>query len=128
MSERIEATAFQAVSRSCGFVALCIGGVVNALGDIPIEALKAGGLLSLLVTYVLLLLAARAERTCFTKTRLWRQLEGHDRPSKDRAQAVIAGARQKALHRGAYAFALVSAAFLAITLAGEINLWLYPPF
>jgi hypothetical protein len=126
MSERIEGTAFAAASRGCGIVALCIGGVVNALGDMPILALKAGGLLSLLVTFGLLLQASRAERTCFTKTRLWRQLEGHDRPAMDRAQEVISGARQKALHRCAQVFALAAVVFLAIALAGEINLWLYP--
>jgi hypothetical protein len=54
-------------------------------------------------------------------------LEGHERPSADRAQAVIAGARRRAFQRHALPFAAAAAVLLAIALAGEVNLWLYPP-
>jgi hypothetical protein len=127
MSERIEGTASQAVARGCGFTALCIGSVMHGASLVPILALRIGGLLSLLVCFVLLLQATRAETTCFRKTRLWRQLEGHERPSADRAQAVIAGARRRAFQRHALPFAAAAAVLLAIALAGEVNLWLYPP-
>jgi hypothetical protein len=127
MSERIEGTAFGAVGRSCGFTGLILGCLVNALGDKPILAFKAGGLLALVVTFSLLLLGSRAERTCFTKTRIWRELEGHERPSPDRAQAVIGAARRRAFLSYAYLFALAAAASLAVALAADLNLLLHPP-
>jgi hypothetical protein len=125
MSERIEIAARETVVRGCGIAALVIGGVVNALASAPFLALKTGGLLCLLVVFVLLLQASLAERTCFSKTRLWRQLDGHERPSTERAQAVIAEARCKALHKGAYPFAVAAAALLAVVLAGQAHLWFY---
>jgi hypothetical protein len=36
MSERIEATAFEAVARSCGFTGLIVACTVNAMRDTPI--------------------------------------------------------------------------------------------
>jgi hypothetical protein len=127
MSERIEGTAFGAVSRSCGFTGIILGCFVNALSGTPLLALKAGGLLALIVAFSLLLLGLRAERICFTKTKIWRELEGHERPTADRAQAVIGGARRRAFLTYAYVFALVAAASLAIALAGDLNLLLHPP-
>lgn len=127
MWERIEGTAFGAVGRSCGFTGLILACLVNALRDTPVLALKVGGLLALLVTFALLLFGSRAERTCFTKTRIWRELEGHERPSPDRAQAVIGGARRRAFETYAYVFALAAAASLAVALSADLNLLLHPP-
>lgn len=127
MWERIEGTAFGAVGRSCGFMGLILACAVNALRDTPVLALKAGGLLALLVSFSLILLGSRAERTCFTKTRIWRELDGHERPSPDRAQAVIGGARRRAFETYACVFALAAAASLAVALSADLNLLLYPP-
>jgi len=126
MSQRIQAAANQAVSRACWGAALSVGAVTNAFSASPLLAFKIGGLSSLIVSLALLLLAGRAERTCFTKTRLWRSLEGHERPAVDKAQAVIGGARRRALETYAAWFAVAAAVFLAIEIAGEVNLWLYP--
>jgi hypothetical protein len=125
MSERIEGTAFEAVGRGCGFTGLIVACTVNALRHSPLLALKTGGLLALIVTFALLLLGSRAERMCFTKTRLWRELDGHERPSPERAQAVIGGARRRAFQTYAVVFALSAAASLAIALAADLNHLLY---
>jgi len=128
MSERIEGTAVGAVGRGCGFTGLVLACAVHALDDTPILALKAGGLSALIVTFgLLLLLGVRAERTCFTKTKIWRELQGHERPAPDRAQAVIGGARRRAFLTYAHVFALAAAASLAVALAGDLNLLLHPP-
>src|SRR5688500_7916204 len=119
MSEHIEGTAFATVGRSCGFTALIGAGAVNALRDTPILALKTGGLIALIVTFALLLLGNRAARTCFTKTRIWRELDRHERPSTERAQAVIGGARRRAFQIYAYVFAPSAAASLSIALAAD---------
>jgi hypothetical protein len=126
MSERIEGTAFGAVGRSCGFTGLVLACAVDALRNTPILALKAGGLLALVVTFSLLILGSRAERTCFTKTRIWRELRGHERPSPDRAQAVIGRARRRAFETYACVYALAAAASLAVALAANLNLVLHP--
>jgi hypothetical protein len=127
MSERIEGSVQASVGRACQFTGLALGAVVNALHGTPILALKVGGLLALIVTFALLLLGARAERTCFSKTRIWRELEGHERPSAEQAQEVIGAARRRAFRIYASWFAVAAAACLAIALAGEVNLILYPP-
>lgn len=127
MSERIEGWARASVGRACAFTALAIGAAVNALHGTPIQAVKAGGYLSLMAAFALLLLAARAARTCFSKTRIWRELQGHERPSAERAQAVIGGARRRAFQIHASWFALAAAACFAVGLAGDVNLLLHPP-
>ena len=127
MSERIEGRAFERVGRSCGCAGIMIACLVNALRDAPILAFKAGGFLFLTAAFVLLLLGSRAEGTCHTRTRIWRELEPRERPAGDRAQAVIAGARRRAFQTFAYRFALAAAASLAVALAGDLNVLLHPP-
>ena len=126
MREQIEGSAFQAIGRGCGFTGLILACIVNALNGTPILAVKAGGLLALIVTFGLLLLGARAERTCATKTRIWRELEGHERPSPERAQAVIGAVRRRAFQAYAYLFALAAAASLGLGIAADLTLLLSP--
>jgi len=92
----------------------------------PFSPSRRGGLLALVVTFSLLILGSRAERTCFTKTRIWRELRGHERPSPDRAQAVIGRARRRAFETYACVYALAAAASLAVALAANLNLVLHP--
>ncbi len=105
MSERMEGTVRASVGRGCAFTALALGAVVNALNATPILALKAGGLLALIVTFALLLLGARGGK----------------------AEAGDGRARRHVFQVYASWFAVGAAACLAVALAGEINLILYPP-
>jgi hypothetical protein len=123
MSERIEATVLEAVGRGCGFVALCVGSVMNALAATPIIAVKAGGFLSLIVTFALML---QAGRTGVARTRIWREIEDSERLPAERMQALVGAARRKACLRHAYLFALAAAGLLLIGLAGDLNMKLYP--
>ena len=126
MSQRIQATIFESVSRACCFVALGVGAGMNTLSWAPFLSLKAGGLACLLVAFTLLLLAARAERMPVAQTRLWRGLEDDEGVPEDRARAIVAAARRKVLHTYAFLFALAAAIFLTVELAGQVHLWLYP--
>jgi len=122
MSERIEGSAYAAVSRACGWIALGIGVAMNGFRSDPVLAVKAGGILALIATCALLLRGYSAERACFTTTRIWQELQGHERPSTERAQTVIGGARRRACETYAYLFALGSLALFVIALAGEAML------
>jgi hypothetical protein len=126
MSQRIQASIFESVSRVCCFVALGVGAGMNTLSWAPFLSLKAGGLACLLAACTLLLLAPRAEGTPATQTRPWRQLGGDERLPEDQARAIVAAARRKVLHTYAFLFALAAAVFLAVEIAGQVHLWLYP--
>jgi hypothetical protein len=119
MSERMEGTVAASVGRGCAFTALALGAVVNALHATPILALKAGGLLALIVTFALLLLGTRVERASQAKAR--------GRSAAGSAEAGAGSARRRAFQVYASWFAVGAAACLAVALAGEINLILYPP-
>jgi hypothetical protein len=119
MSEQSEAAVQAAVGRGCGFVALCVGSVVNALAFTPISAIKAGGYLFLIVTLILVLQAGRARRTP-------RSGASVRRAAGSRSEPMLGAIRSKVLLRNAYLFALAAASCLLIGLAGDLNLALYP--
>jgi hypothetical protein len=115
MSEQSEVAVQQAVGRSCGFAALVIGSVVNALAFMPIPAIKAGGYLSLITALFLMLQAGRAEQASRAEA-LAR------RTGRVRSEPMLGTVRRKALLRYAYLFALAAAMCLATGLAGDLNL------
>jgi hypothetical protein len=115
--EPIEIAVRDSVRRGCSVAAMCIASVVHALAFVPIPALKAGGLLSLLVTFALLVTTRQAPLGGAGDAGAWSK----------RDMRVAAVARHRALNQGALQFAVTAAVCLSVALAGEAHLWLYPP-
>jgi hypothetical protein len=118
MSEQSEAAVHESVRRGCGFVALCVGSVVNALAFMPIAAIKGGGYLSLIVALALVLQAGRVSPTESTTAPAGSAARARSEPMGD-------AIRRKALLHYSYFFALAAAGCLLIGLAGDLNVALY---
>jgi hypothetical protein len=110
--ERIEHLAHLSVARGCGFAALGIlTFFIGMSADVP-NALRSAGLLSLLVTAVLLLKAGVAHRQPYRRTEVWVMLKPAERPASAVAQVVIGNVLREAYLRFARQAAILALLFL----------------
>jgi len=105
------------VMRGCGFGLLAVVTGMMGLANDAVLALRWGGIGTLLMTFVLILKAARAHRVPFRATEVWVMLDPPQRPPEALAGRLIAQARREALLLYAYWSAALSVAFLAGELA-----------
>jgi hypothetical protein len=112
----VERAAYHSVGRACGFGALAIFCFVVGLSYDPNLAAKAGGILCMLMTAILLLRAASAPTRPYKTTETWLMLEISERPSAHIAQQVIGLALQEAYFWYARSTAMVTAFLLAIAV------------
>jgi hypothetical protein len=120
MLERLDQLATISVGRGVAFAGLAIiCMMIGFAGHLP-AFLKAGGIGSLLVTAILLLMAQAAPRKAYKRTELWLMLNEHERPPGEVAQKLIASARQNALYRFAQIAAIASAAFLSTSAISQL--------
>jgi hypothetical protein len=118
MLQRIEQTAHVSVARACGFAALAILTFMAGLSGDMVVSLKAGGILCLLTSTVLLFKAWYAARRPYKHTEVWLMLAPQDRPNSAIAQQIISTVlRETFLY-----FALHAALASALLLGGTIVL------
>lgn len=116
MLQRIEHAAQVSVARACGFAALGILTFMVGLSSDVAASLKAGGILSLATSVVLLLKAWHASRRPYKHTELWLMLTPQDRPHSAIAQQIIGTVlRETFLY-----FALHTAFAAALLLGGAL--------
>jgi hypothetical protein len=89
MLQRIEQTAHMSVARACGFAALAIATFMVGLSGDVATSLKAGGILSLVTSAILLLKAWHAAQRPYKHTEVWLMLAPQDRPNSAIAQQII---------------------------------------
>ncbi|MDZ4791261.1 MAG: hypothetical protein SGJ17_08650 [Hyphomicrobiales bacterium] len=110
--QRLDEVAAYSVARGCGFAGLAIGTMMVGLsGDMP-NALKAGGILTLLIVAVLLLKALNANKQPYKLTELWIMLEPDERPPQTMAQGIVSSALRRAYLRFARQYAFIAGAML----------------
>ena len=117
MPDNIHRNAHLSVMRGCGFGLLGIVTGMMGLANDAVLALRWGGIGTLLMTFVLILKAARVDRVPYRSTEVWVMLDPHQRPPDALAGRLIAVARRDALLRYAYFSAGLSVALLAGELA-----------
>jgi hypothetical protein len=78
--------AFVSVSRACGFGMLAIVCIMVGLSYQPRAVFKAGGILTLMMTFILILKARLASTQNYRKTEMWLILPENLRPPEDYAQ------------------------------------------
>jgi len=123
MADRIETCAWISVARGCGFGALAIVTTMVGLSGYPAAALKFGGQSSLLMSFIMIVMAVRAPRKNYKRTEVWLLLDEASRPPPSIAQRVIASARRDVLiwfarlHAGV-ALALYSLLLLVVAARG----------
>lgn len=117
MEERIRQFANASVMRGCGFGMLTVAtGMMGVAFSLRL-VLYAGGTGMLLMTFILVLKAARADRVAYRTTEVWIMLDEKDRPPAALAPSMICRARRTALLQYAYWSALMAASLLASGLA-----------
>jgi hypothetical protein len=114
--DAVERAAYLSVGRACGFGALAIFCFVVGLSYDPNLAAKAGGILCLLMTAILLMRAASAPTRPYKATETWLMLENAERPPEQIAQQVIGSALRNAYFWYARSTAMVTALLVVIAM------------
>lgn len=117
MLERIESAAQVSVARACGFASIGIVTLMLGMSSTPALCFKAGGLLVLLTSAVLILKGVGVAVQPYKSTEVWLMLRQEDRPSADIAQRIISGVLREiylefARHTAAVAAMLLGLAFV----------------
>lgn len=116
----IEASARISVGRACGFGLLAIVCTMAGLSGTPVAALKAGGLLCLLTSAILIVKAQGAPKRPYKRTEVWLMLDELRRPPAEVAQRLITGALVTAFQDFALKFARLAAALLGLSLVWKV--------
>jgi hypothetical protein len=114
--QRVEELALICVGRACGFAALGIATFMFALCTDPPVCFKAGGILTLMTSAILIVNARQALSTPYKRTELWLLLAPEERPLDTVAQTVIGAALQRTYLTFALHSALIAACLLAASL------------
>ena len=93
--EHMRRIAFETVLRACGFASLAIFCVMIGLSFEPRAAFKAGGMLTLLMTAILMLKAYEARSKNHRRTEMWLYLSEEQRPPEAYAQRACSAVMQE---------------------------------
>ncbi len=93
--EHLHRIAFETVLRACAFGSLAIFCVMIGLSFEPRAAFKAGGMLTLLMTAILMLKAYEARTKNHRKTEMWLYLSEEQRPPEAYAQRACSAVLQQ---------------------------------
>ncbi|WP_374304224.1 hypothetical protein [Ferrovibrio sp.] len=91
IEQRVRTLAIHSVGRGCFFAALAIWCVMIGLIAEPLQALKSGAILTMLVACVLLLKAGHVTRASYKKTEVWILLGRQIDLTPEVAQRIITG-------------------------------------
>ena len=78
--------AYETVLRACGFASLAIFCVMTGMSFMPRLAFQAGGFLTTIMAFILILKAHEARTKDYRRTEMWLYLEKHERPPASYAQ------------------------------------------
>lgn len=87
---RLRALAFQTIGRAVGFAGLAIFCVMVGLSFDPLMAVRAGGVLTLMLLTILLMKARAALTADHRQTEMWLYLDRSERPAEAYAQWAAA--------------------------------------
>lgn len=117
METTIRRYAQLSIARGCGFGALTIATVmVGSASDLSLF-FRSGGFATLLMCFILLIMAARADHVPVKRTEVWIMIPKDERPPAEVAAPLIARARKDYLLRFAYVAAIVSSVELGLDFA-----------
>lgn len=113
---RLEEAAWVSVARGCGFAALAIVTFMFGMaGNMP-GAFKAGGILTLITSLILLFRGWQAPNKPYKRTEVWMMLEPEDRPQAALAQTVIGETLKHTYLTFAFHSALIAGGMLLMSL------------
>ncbi|TCT02222.1 hypothetical protein [Aquabacter spiritensis] len=114
--EDINRLAQVTVARACAFAFLGIACVMVGLSFDPRASFEAGGVLTLVLTFVLILKANGASRTNHRRTELWSYLPERARPAEPQAKVMVSLALREAYFTFARLSAALASGLLALSL------------
>jgi hypothetical protein len=115
--EEMRKIAFACVARACGFGMLAIVCVMVGMSFDPRAVFQAGGILTLMMTLILILKARYALTQSYKKTEMWLYLPKDFRPPEAYAQWAASTVMRDAYLTFAYYTAMVSIVMWVIALA-----------
>ncbi|MCZ8271804.1 hypothetical protein [Rhabdaerophilum sp.] len=121
METTIRRYAQLSIARGCGFGALAIATVMVGSASNLSLFLRSGGFATLLMCFILLIMAARADHVPVKRTEVWIMLPKESRPPVEVAAPLIARARKDYLLRFAYVAAIVASVELGLDLALSVG-------
>lgn len=114
--EELRKAAFISVARGCGFGMLAIVCVMVGMSFDPRAVFQGGGILTLLMTFILLLKARNALTKDYKKTEMWLILPKDFRPPERYAQWATATVMRDAYFTFAQYTALISIVMWVVAL------------
>ena len=111
--EEMRKAAFSSVARACGFGILAIVCVMMGMGS-PVTMFQAGGLLTLMMTFILILKARYALTQNYKRTEMWTMLPKEFRPPERYAQWAASTVLRDAYFTFAQYTAIISIAMWVI--------------
>jgi hypothetical protein len=84
--EHMRRVAYETVLRACGFATLAIFCVMVGMSFMPRLAFQAGGFLTTIMAFILILKAHEARTKDYRRTEMWLYLEQDERPPETYAQ------------------------------------------
>lgn len=113
---RVQQLAWLSVARGCGFAALAIFTFMIGLsGDMP-AAFKAGGILTLIASLVLLVKGWQAPARPYKRTEVWVMLQPDERPHAALAQTLIGETLRRTYMMFALHSAMLAGGFFVVSL------------
>ncbi|MFN3400892.1 MAG: hypothetical protein ACK4Z4_11195 [Ferrovibrio sp.] len=117
IEQRVRILAVHSVGRGCFFAALAIWCVMIGLIAEPLQALKSGAILTMIVVCVLLIKAGHVTRASYKKTEVWIMLGRSIELSPEVAQRIITVTLREVYLRYALYAAAIGTGFLLCALA-----------
>jgi hypothetical protein len=117
IEQRVRTLAVHSVGRGCFFAALAIWCVMIGLIAEPLQALKSGAILTMIVVCVLLIKAGRVTHRPFKETEVWIMLGRSIELSPEVAQRIITVALRETYLRYAVYAAILAGGFWLCALA-----------
>jgi hypothetical protein len=116
IEQRVRALAIHSVGRGCFFAALAIWCVMIGLIAEPLQAIKAGAILTMIVVCALLIKAGRVTHLSYKKTEVWILLDRQIDLAPEVAQRVITVLLREIYLRYALYAALIAISFWLMAL------------
>jgi hypothetical protein len=113
---RLQQMAWVSIARACGFAGLGIATLMFGLsGNLPMS-FRAGGILTLITSLVLLIRGLQAPNRPYKRTEVWLMLQPEDRPQAALAQTLIGETLKHTYLTFAFHSALIAGAMLFLSL------------
>lgn len=113
---RLQQMAWVSIARACGFAALGIGTLMFGLSGDALMSFRAGGILTLITSLILLVRGLQAPTRPYKRTEVWMMLQPEDRPQAALAQTVIGETLKQTYLTFALHSALIAGGMLLLSL------------